>query len=104
MTPEEELSRAGEAEQMLRSAIFQQARVNIEGQLAEARRIVPIRDTDMHTRLVLMEQLWGNLVAYFEQIAQTGKMAQVQLAEKQRQQSLIERGIAMFRTSGRNAI
>ena len=104
MTPEQEIVRAGEARQILDAPIFQAARAHIEEQLSMARRSVPIRETEMHTRLILMEQLWANLLGYFEQLAQTGKMAEIQIAERQRQQSLIERGLAVFRTSGRNAL
>jgi len=104
MTPEQELRKAAEAEQILNSVIFQEAIANIGEQLATVRRTVPIKDQDMHTRLILMEQLWGNLLGFFQQLAQTGKMAQIQLREQERQRSLIEQGIAMFRGSGRNSI
>ena len=104
MTPDEELRRAGEAEQILRFPIFEEACKNIEGQLAQLRRVVPISDSGMHTRLILMEQLWGNLLGYFEQLAQTGKMARIQLEQEEQKRSLMERGIAMFRTTGRNGI
>ena len=104
MTLEEELRRAGEARQVLDAPIFQAARQDIEAQLAQLRRTVPIRETEMHTRLILMEQLWSNLLGYFEQIAQTGKMAEIQMEERRKQQSLVEKGLAIFRTGGRNAL
>ncbi|HTO43138.1 MAG TPA: hypothetical protein VML56_03605 [Burkholderiales bacterium] len=101
---ERELRRAGDARQILDAPLFQEAKRDIEDQLRELRRVVPIRDTEMHTRLILMEQLWRNLLGHFEQLAETGRMADLQLEEKRRQQNLIERGIAMFRTGGRNAV
>ena len=104
MTPDEEVRRAGEATQMLRSTVFEAARKDLEERIAMARRSVPIRDTEMHTRLILMEQLMGQFFGYFEQLAQTGKMAELQLEDERRRRSLMERGIAMFRTSGRNGI
>jgi hypothetical protein len=104
MTLEEEIRRAGEARQVLDAPVFQAARKDIEAQLAQLRRTVPIRETEMHTRLILMEQLWANLLGYFEQIAQTGKMAELQIQEARRKQSLVEQGLAIFRTGGRNAI
>jgi len=104
MTPEQELHRAREAQQLLDSDLFQAARKNLEDQLATIRRTVPIRDTDMHTRIILMGQLWENLVGYFEQLALTGKLAEIQLREKEQHRSIFERGVAMFRTSGRNSI
>ena len=104
MTPEQEIIRAGEARQILDAPVFQAAKAYIEEQLSTARRSVPIRETEMHTRLILMEQLWSNLLGYFEQLAQTGKMAEIQIAERKHQQSMIERGLAVFRTGGRNAL
>ncbi len=96
-----EVQRAGEARQILDSPTFQAARAHIESQLAQARRAAPIRDTDIHTRLILMEQMWGSLLGFFEQIAQTGRMAEMQIQEEEKRRTLIERGIAMFRTQGR---
>lgn len=97
-----EIHRAGEARQILDSPMFLAARTAIEAQLAQARRTVPIKDTDMHTRLILMDQLWGSLLNYFEQIALTGKMADIQLREEAERKSFVEQGLAMFRQRGRN--
>lgn len=89
---------------MLDSPIFQAAQKHVEEQLAFIRNRVPIQDTEMHTRVILMGQLWNLLTGYFEQIAQTGQMVQIKLREEEQRRSLIERGIAMFRTSGRNSL
>ena len=97
-----EVIRAGEARQILEAPIFVAARKNLEEQLASLRRASPIRDTDMHTRLVLMEQLMGSFFAYFEQLAQTGRMAEMQLRQEEEKRSALDRGLAWFRTSGRN--
>ena len=51
-----------------------------------------------------MEQLWNNLLGYFEQLAQTGKMAELELERKTLAQRLSEQGIAMWNKYGRNAI
>lgn len=104
MTPEEELRRAGEARQILNSALFIEARKNLEEQLASLRRSVPIRETEMHTRLIIMEQLKESFFGFFEQLAQTGRMAELHLQEKERQRSLLEKGLLMFRTAGRNGL
>lgn len=84
MSPEEELIRAGHANDVLNSPIFIEARRRMDSTLAEQRRKVPLRDTEMHTRLILMEQLWGNLTDWLEQTAQTGKFAELQLAQKRK--------------------
>ena len=87
-TPEQEVARAGEARRLLDSPLFIEMRVRVESTMAAQRRAVPVRDTDMHTRLILMEQLWGNVIDFFEQTAQTGQMAQLQI---QQQRSIAER-------------
>lgn len=104
MTPEQELHRAGEARQMLNSTLWQEARADLESKLAQLRRTVPISSTEMHTRLILMEQVKEQFFGYFEQMAQTGRMAEIQMEQDRQQRTLIERGIAMFRTGGRNAV
>lgn len=104
MTPEQELQRAGEAKQVLGAAIFMEAIASIEKQLENARHNAPLRDTEMHTRLILMEQLWHNLLGFFEQIVQTGKMAELELEKQRQQKGWLADRLAMFRTSGRNAI
>lgn len=83
-TPEEELIRAGHAREVLDSPIFKEACERIEDSLADQRRRVPMRETDMHTRLILTEQLWGNLRDYLEQIAQTGKFAEFEIERRKR--------------------
>lgn len=102
MNLETEVHRAGEARQILDSPMWIAAKADIETHLSNARRTVPLKDTDMHTRLILMEQLWGSLIGYFENIAMTGKMADIQLREAAERKSLIDRGIALFRAQGRN--
>lgn len=104
MTPEQEMHRAGEARQMLNSVLWQEARADLEGKLATLRRTVPISSTEMHTRLILMEQLKEQFFGYFEQLAQTGRLAEIQLEQERQRRSLVERGIAMFRTTGRNGV
>jgi hypothetical protein len=103
MTPDEELQRAGEARQIIDSPLFVQAKAHLIGQLAEARRLVPLTATEMHSRLILAEQMMGHFFDYFEQIAQTGKFAAMRLEEERKRQSMIDQGIAMFRRMGRNA-
>ena len=99
---EAERLRAGEARQIMEAPIFVAARRHLEEQLANSRRKVPLRDTDMHTRLILMEQLAGTFFDYFEQLAQTGKMAEMQLREAEEKRSIYEQGLSLFRQRGRN--
>jgi hypothetical protein len=96
--------RANDAKHILNSTLWQEVKTDIEGKLQYLRRSVPITSTDMHTRIILMEQLWGFMLDYFEKIAQTGKIEALKLEEEARRKSLIEQGIAMFRTGGRNTL
>lgn len=89
---------------MLDSALFREARKGIEEQLSHLRRDVPISQTDMHTRLILMGQLADRFFGFFEQLAQTGRMEELRLADERRRQNLLEQGLAMFRQRGRGAM
>jgi hypothetical protein len=82
MSPEEELIRAGEARQIIDSRMFQEACQRISESLAAQRRQVPMSNTDMHTRLILTEQLWGNINDWLMQAVETGKFAEFSLKQK----------------------
>lgn len=104
MTPEEELRRARDAERLVNDPMFQEGRKYLEAQLSQLRRDVPIHQTEMHTRLILMEQLALRFFGFFDQAIQTGKFAQVRLAEEEKRRSLREQAVAMFSRHGRNAL
>lgn len=67
---------------ILDSPMFKEARERVEGTIAHHRRRVPLRETEMHTRLILMEQLWMQLVDFLEETAQTGKFADLEIARR----------------------
>lgn len=96
--------RANDAKVIINSPLWQDAKADIEGKLQYLRRSVPITQTDMHTRIILMEQLWGYLLDYFEQISQSGKLALRLQEDEARRKSLIEQGLSIFRTGGRNSL
>lgn len=104
MTPDQEMIRANDARAMLNSPLWREAKADLESKLATLRRTVPISSTEMHTRLILMEQIKEQFFGYFEQLAQTGLFAEKILQDEQRRRSLLEQGIAMFRTGGRNSV
>ena len=89
---------------MLSSQIWQEAKADLDSKLAQLRRTVPISSTEMHTRLILMEQIKEQFFGYFEQLALTGRMAEIQMEQEAKRRGLLEQGIAMFRTGGRNAV
>ena len=80
-TPQDEIIRAGHAAEVLNSAIFLEMRDHMEAMLRAQRRAVPLIETDMHTKLIITEQVWCNLVEWFEQIVQTGKIAEKQIQQ-----------------------
>lgn len=84
MSPEEELIRAGQARDILDAPIFKEAIKRVEETLAAQRRAVPVRDVEMHTRLIITEQLWGNLTDWLEQTAMTGKFAAFEIAQQRK--------------------
>jgi hypothetical protein len=84
MTPEQEQIRAGQAREWLENPMFKEAREKIEAGLAAQRRKVPMRETDMHTRLILTEQLWANLISYLQESVDTGKFAQFEVERQKR--------------------
>lgn len=92
-TPQEELVRAGQARQIIESPLFLEMRQAIEAQLLADRRAISIRDTDMHTRLIITEKLWGYLMDWFQQTAETGKMAAIQIQQERSLKDRFMRGL-----------
>lgn len=101
-TPQEDLRAAGDAHHVLDNPVFQKARAELYEKLRQARKSAPITASDVHAKLIIMEQLADQFFDYFELVLQTGKLAQAHLDEESTQQSLKERGLALFRTLGRN--
>lgn len=101
-TPQEELRAAGDAQHVLDNPIFQKARDELYEKLRQARKQAPITASDLHAKLIIMEQLADQFFDYFEFVLQSGKMAQAALDQEVAQQSLKDRGLALFRTLGRN--
>lgn len=93
-TPQEEIIRAGQAKEIVQSALWAEACEHIEESLAAQRQAVPLREVEMHTRLIIAEQVWVKLKDFFQQIVDSGQMAELTLAK---QRSLMERMAAEFR-------
>ena len=92
LTPEEEVQRAEQAEQIILNPVYIEACQRIEEGLAGQRQRVPMNATDSHTRLILLEQLWTQLRDYIAQVAETGKFAKLAIEEaEQRKKTLLER-------------
>lgn len=88
MALEDEVRQGGDARQVLESTIFIEAREHVREKIDRLMRQVPVADQTMHTRLILMLQCWDTLERYFEQIKQTGEIAELQLQEAERKKRI----------------
>ncbi|MDE1828609.1 MAG: hypothetical protein KGH65_05615 [Candidatus Micrarchaeota archaeon] len=87
MEAEAEVIRGARAAELLASPIFIEAREHITEGIKAQMLAVPLSDQTMHTRLVTTLQLWNSLEKYIQQVADTGRMAQFQVAEQERKRS-----------------
>jgi hypothetical protein len=85
MAPDDEITRGGDAAAVLDSKIFVEAKKAVLEGIERQMKAVPLSDQTMHTRLITMLQLWGALESYFEQIKQTGEIAQFQINQQEEQ-------------------
>jgi glutamine synthetase adenylyltransferase len=102
-TNEQKIREAGDARHVLDNPVFVAARKEIYDKLRQARRtmstsVAPEQIAD----LVRVEQVADQFFDYFELVIQTGRMAEQHLEQDRAQQTLKERGLALFRTIGRN--
>ena len=92
LTPDEEIRLGDAARHILENEVFKGACKAIEDSLASQRQSVPLRETEMHTRLIVAEQLWTQLRRYIEQTFQTGEFVKFQLRDAEaKKQTLFER-------------
>lgn len=92
-----EIDRGAEARAIFNTPVFIEAREYIESQLKTLRSQVPIRDTEMHTRLILMEQLWHMLLSHLEGAISNADFARAQAQQRDnaftRMKSAMETGL-----------
>ncbi len=88
---ESERLRGAEAKQLLENKYlreaFDAAERSILGQMDE----VSMRDTDMHTRLILARKTVASVRRYIERIVETGELAELQLKKPNRVQKIFRR-------------
>ena len=103
MTPEQEIRRAGDAKHVIDNPVFQDAKKEIYEKLRHVRRTISTNvSPEQIADLVRIEQVADQFFDYFELVLQTGRMAEAHLEQARAQQSLKDRGLALFRTIGRN--
>ena len=84
MDLEKDQRSGGDAAFILNHDIYKNAWTSFEGGLSAQRKAVGIKDTDMHTRLIMAEQVMHIVRKYIENVMNTGKMAELQLRQKPR--------------------
>jgi hypothetical protein len=79
LTPEQDINRSAEAERVLVTPVFKEACNRIDAEFRMQRERVPLNDSDMHTRLVIAEQLWGKMLDHLRSLMMKGAYAKEQL-------------------------
>lgn len=103
-TPQEELRAAGDAQHVLDNPIFQKAKAEVYEKLRRSRQIIATHvSAEQVADLVRVEQVADQFFDYFELVLQTGKLAQQHLDDQANRKGLVDRGLALFRTMGRNS-
>lgn len=87
MSLEEEVIKAGEAEQVLDSRIFNEAKMRVKEGILAQMKTVPLADEKMHTKLILALQIWESIESYLHQAVATGKLAKYQLSEEEKRKT-----------------
>jgi hypothetical protein len=85
-TPEEEVIRAGQAKDVLRSNIFLEAKQSIHDGIDAQMLSVATADTNMHTKLIIAKQLWAAIETYLDQLVTSGQMAQFKINEDEKRE------------------
>ena len=95
MTREEEVVRAGHANEVLTNRIFKEAVSEIEEALKHARMSSAIKDTDLREKLWAQEVALHSILQKLRSVMETGELAQEQI----RQAGIIEKAKKLFRVN-----
>ena len=87
MAPDEEITRGGDAAQVLDSKIFVEAKQAVLEGIQRQMKAVPMSDQTMHSRLIMLLQCWSTLESYLDQVKQTGEIAQFQIKQDEERKS-----------------
>ena len=75
----EEITKGGEAEKILSSAVYQEAFTRVKTNIIDAMQNSPLSDDVTHNRLVIALQTLNQIERALTDIMQTGKMAKIQV-------------------------
>lgn len=81
-TLDSERIRAGEAKLLLENKLFNEAFDACELSILDQMNEVKVRDTDMHSALIMARQSLHAVKQYMLRMIETGEMAKLQLAEQ----------------------
>lgn len=101
MNPDDELRRAAEAKRLMDEPLFKAAREDVYAQLKAARSAAPTLDAARCADVVRLEQIADRFFGYFEQLAQTGQMAQIFEDQQARQRKSFADRMLAYATLGR---
>lgn len=88
---ESEHLRGAEVKQLLENKYLKEAFDAAEQSILSQMDEVSLRDTDMHTRLILARKTINSVKRYLQQVIETGQMADIQLHEPNRVQRFFKR-------------
>lgn len=82
MTPEQEEIRGNEADRLLRDALFVEAFQKTEEAIVQKLKTCALSDRELQHELILTMQLLNRVHGYIKTVAETGKLAKLQKAQK----------------------
>lgn len=88
---ESERLRGADVKQLLENKYLKEAFDAAEQSILSQMDEVSLRDTDMHTRLILAKKTINSVKRYLQQVIETGEMADIQLNEPNRVQRFFKR-------------
>lgn len=89
---ESEHLRGAEVKQLLENKYLKEAFDAAEQSILSQMDEVSLRDTDMHTRLILARKTINSVKRYLQQVIETGQMADMQLREPNKLSAMFRRG------------
>lgn len=78
----DEISRGIRAKQLIENELFQEAFKAAEQSIMHQMDRVPIKDAEMHTRLILAKQMLVAVQQYLETVIDTGDMAEINVRQQ----------------------
>lgn len=93
MNLHDEAERGRDAKLLLENRIFTESVSKLKESIVDKWRSCPIRDREGQHELKLMDKVLTDIVGYIKQVADTGKMADIQLEQERKVQELKKAGI-----------